>query len=82
MQRTVIDDVLDRWFFGEGKESIAKDYPPHTRGWISGILRRARKRGDPRAVHHHDLAAGQDGWRRHYQVERKLGKWYRWVFTP
>jgi hypothetical protein len=82
MPGTIEDEVLDRWARGEGRALIASDYPFRTRGWISAILRRARKRGDPRAVPHLHLAAGQDGWRRHYRSVRKNGKYGPWVFTP
>jgi hypothetical protein len=72
--------VMDRWAAGEGRASIARDYPGYTRSWVSSILRRARELGDPRAVRHDDFAAGRDGWRQHYQVQRRQGKWSRWIF--
>jgi hypothetical protein len=78
----IADDVLDRWAAGEGAMLIAKTYGRTNRMFLRKIVLRARKRGDPRAIDHGHLAAGTEGWRKHYRVNRKHGKWNEWVFTP
>jgi hypothetical protein len=74
MCRSLKDIVLDRWFAGEGRETIAKDFG-HGRGWTNRIIRQARANGDPRAISHAHLAAGTEGWRQHYKRKNS-----RWVF--
>jgi hypothetical protein len=62
--------VLDRWAAGEGAGLIAKDFG-RPRGYVYGIVFRARHKGDFRAVHHDEYAAGTEGWRNKY---RRVGR--------
>lgn len=76
----MIDEVLNRWFVGEGSGLIAKDFGCG-KSRIKKIVRQARSDGDPRAISHLDFKAGSNGWRQRYRTRREDGRIASWTFV-
>lgn len=74
MRGALMNATLDRWALGDGAGMIAKDFGRKPI-WVKQTVRRARARGDARAVSHSDAPAGSALWRSRY-IRR--GRW--WAF--
>lgn len=74
------DEILNLWAAGRGARWIARQVGRNPSNVWRAIYR-ARAAGDPRAISHAHLAAGEDGWRARYKVIHKGGKIAGWSFT-